>query len=237
MHVSIDLLLVWHWYWVFCVFYYDKTSFGIFPLFICLAPHHEANPSPINRVFISFQQSMTWKKRHCNREAITKRCPVTFKQGLWDCKANPHSLCSWLQSTTSSIRLPILDYGLCSLPSVLIKCLFSYILTSSSVLTYALPISKQHLQFVKEGKLLWSSKLIIRVSTLCQRYVKETLSSLASRCLAKLNTLPDTSWLLCSMETPLTDILAEDSSFDNPTPKVGKSLYPTYPVIPFKACE
>ena len=112
-----------------------------------------------------------------------------------------------------------------------------YILTSSSVLTYALTMSKQHLQFVKEGKLLWSSKLIIRVSTLCQRYVKETLSSLASRYLAKLNTLPDTSWLLCLMETPLTDILAEDSCFDNPTPKVGKSLYPIYPVIPFKACE
>ena len=208
---------VWCRYCVFCVFFMIKQVLVIFSLFICFAPHHEANPSPINRVFISFQQSMTWKKRHCNREAITKRWPVTFKQGLWDRKANPHCLCSWLLSTTSSIRLPILDYGFCSLPSVLILCLYSFILMYSSVLTYALTMSKPHLQFVKEGKLLWSSKLIIRVSTLCQRYVKETLSSLASRYLAKLNTLPETSWLLCSMETPLSDILAEDSSFDTPT--------------------
>lgn len=57
-------------------------------------------------------------------------------------------------------------------------------------------MSKQHPQFVIEGKLLWSSELIIRVSSLCQRYVKETLSSLARRYLAKLNTLPDTFCLL-----------------------------------------
>ena len=53
-------------------------------------------------------------------------------------------------------------------------------------------MSKLHPQFVIEGKLLWSNELIIRVSSLCQRYVKETLSSLARRYLAKLNTLPDT---------------------------------------------
>ena len=90
-------------------------------------------------------------------------------------------------------------------------------------------MSKQHLQFVIEGKLLWSSKLIIRVSSLCQRYVKETLSSLARRYLAKLNTLPDTFCLLCSMETPLSDILAEDSSLDKPT----QDFYITWHILSF----
>ena len=178
-------------------------------------------PVPLTESLFPFSRAWRERKDTVTGQAITKRCPVIFKQGLWDRKANPHCLCSWLLSTTSSIRLPILDYGFCSLPSVLILCLYSFILMYSSVLTYALTMSKQHLQFVKEGKLLWSSKLIIRVSTLCQRYVKETLSSLASRYLAKLNTLPDTSWLLCLMETPLTDILAEDSSFDTPTLKLG----------------
>ena len=59
----------------------------------------------------------------------------------------------------------------------------------------------------------------------------------AKRYLAKLNTLPDTFCLLCLMETPLADILAEDSCLDNPTPKIGELLYPTYSVIPFKARE
>ena len=79
-------------------------------------------------------------------------------------------------------------------------------------------MSKQHPQFVIEGKRLWSSKLIISVSSLCQRYVKEILSSLARRYLAKLNTLPDTFCLRCSIETPLSDILAVDSCSDNPAP-------------------
>ena len=160
------------------------------------------------------------EKTQLQGQAIAKSCPAIFKQGRWDRKANPHCLCSWLLSTTSSIRLPILDYGICSLPSVLILCLYSFILMYSSVLTYALTMSKPHLQFVKEGKLLWSSKLIIRVSTLCQRYVKETLSSPARRYLSKLNTLPDTFCLLCLMETPLVDILAADACLDIPTPYI-----------------
>ena len=149
-------------------------------------------PVPLTESLFPFSRAWRERKDTVIGQAITKRCPVIFKQGLWDRKANPHCLCSWLLSTTSSIRLPILDYGFCSLPSVLILCLYSFILICSSVLTYALTMSKQHLQFVKEGKLLWSSKLIIRVSSLCQRYVKETLSIIDRRYLAKLNTLPDT---------------------------------------------
>ena len=42
---------------------------------------------------------------------------------------------------------------------------------------------------------------------------------------------------LCLMETPLADILAEDSCLDNPTPKICYLLYSTYSVIPFKARE
>ena len=40
----------------------------------------------------------------------------------------------------------------------------------------------------------------------------------ARRYLAKLNTLPDTFSLICLMETPLFDILADDSCLDNPPP-------------------
>lgn len=39
------------------------------------------------------------------------------------------------------------------------------------------------------------------------------------------------------METPLADILAEDSRLDNPAPKIWELLYPTYSVIPFIARE
>ena len=42
---------------------YIVFSLTCFLFFTCFAPHHEANPSPINRVFIF----MTWKKRHCYR--------------------------------------------------------------------------------------------------------------------------------------------------------------------------
>ena len=97
-------------------------------------------------------------------------------------------------------------------------------------------MSKQHPQFVIEGKLLWSSELIIRVSSLCQRYVKETLSIIDRRYLAKLNTSPDTFSLLCLMETPLSDILADDSCLDNPA-HLYKLLYKTFSVISFKARE
>ena len=98
------------------------------------------------------------------------------------------------------------------------------------------PLSKQHPQFVIEENLLWSSKSIIRGFSLCQRYVKETLSSVARRYLAKLNTLPDTFCLLCLMETPLADILAEDSCLDNPTPVYDYLtiiIYYFFFVIPF----
>ena len=68
-----------------------------------------------------------------------------------------------------------------------------------------------------------------KIFSLCQRYVKETLSIIDRRYLAKLNTLPDTFSLLCSMETPLSDILADDSCLDNPA-HLYKLLYKTFSV-------
>ena len=81
--------LVWCRYCVFCVFFMIKQVLVIFSLFICFAPHHEANPSPINRVFISFQQSMTWKKRHCNRAGNHEKMSSHLQTGTVRSQGEP----------------------------------------------------------------------------------------------------------------------------------------------------
>jgi len=72
--------------------------------------------------------------------------------------------------------------------------------------------------FVRKPFCLWPSKSAISKKALFQRHVKETLSNDVRRCLAKLNTLPDTFWHFRLMATPLVDMLAEDSCLDRPAP-------------------
>lgn len=77
------------------------------------ATPHTMKPSPVPLTESLFSVSRAWLKEKTllQGEAITKRCPVIFKQGRWDRRAKPHWRCSCWQSTTSSERFPLLDFG------------------------------------------------------------------------------------------------------------------------------